>query len=80
MKPWFKLCLTTAITNSTIDLAENGILKIWSGLVGTEIIFGVNIWVSGKIILYCVHQCQGLYVCASDSQTMFYTNNKIWNC
>ena len=47
MKPWFKLCLTTAITNSTIDLAENGILKIWSGLVGTEIIFGVNIWVSG---------------------------------
>ena len=76
MKPWFKLCLTTAITNSTIDLAENGILKIWSGLVGTEIIFGVNIWVSGKIILnYVTVDC----VCAaSDSQTtMFSANNKI---
>ena len=69
--------MTTAITNSTIDLAENGILKIWSGLVGTEIIFGVNIWVSGKITLnYVTMDC---VVCAaSDSQTtMFSANNKI---
>ena len=69
--------MTTAITNSTIDLAENGILKIWSGLVGTEIIFGVNIWVSGKIILNCV-TVDSLCAAVADSQTtMFNANNKI---